>query len=144
MGVNNATLPSGTYKAEINVGLGEYHFLAFDAETSGGGINDGLSIWQWNGSSRTPVSNYWDDTKIPGGSSNLAGALSDTAAGKHTWGDFSGSGIGNTNFIDTWVFGSNQILETQTIIASTDDNDFGDALDTYGTDKDTTIGGTPA
>lgn len=143
-GVNNATLLAGTYSVQVSVGLGEYHFVTFDAETSGGGTNDGLSIWKSNGALRSPVLNYWDDTKITGGTSNLVGGLSDTAAGRHTWGDFTGAGIGNTNFVDTWVFGSPQTQETKAIIAISDGNDFGDAPDTYGTNKNTTVGGTPA
>ncbi|PZD70358.1 hypothetical protein C1752_13893 [Acaryochloris thomasi RCC1774] len=143
-GINAAVLPSGTYPAQVSIGLGEYHFVAFDAETSGGGTNNGLAIWDANGSNpRTPVLNHWDDSPIAG-TRNLVGALSNTPAGRHTWGNFSSGGIGNTNFIDTWVFGNIQDQETQTIIADTDDNDFGDAPDTYGTDTDITVGGIPA
>jgi len=129
-GINSAVLPSGTYQTEISIGLGEYHFVTFDSETSGGGTNNGLSIWKWNSlSARTPGLNFWDDTKITGGTRNLAGSLSNTPGGRHTWGTFASGGIGDTNFIDTWVFSSAQTLQTQAIITATDD-DFGDAPDT--------------
>jgi uncharacterized repeat protein (TIGR01451 family) len=144
-GLNNTALPSGIYQAEVSVQLGEYHFVAFDAETSGGGVNDGLAIWKANSATaRTPALNHWDDTKISGGTSNLVGALSSTAAGKHTWGNFAAGSIGDTNFLDTWVFGSSQTSTTEIIIADTDANDFGDAPDGYGTNKDITVGGVPA
>ena len=146
-GDNNAVLNPGSYPAQVTVGLGEYHFVTFDAETSGGGTNDGLSIWKWNGSSRSAISNFWDDTKITspaGATRNLVGGLSGTPAGTHTWGNFAAGSIGDTNYLDTWVFGTPQILTTKTIIATSDANDFGDAPDTYGTNKDITVGGTPA
>ena len=38
-----ATLPAGTYRAELQMRLGEYHFIADDAETSGGPVADGLT-----------------------------------------------------------------------------------------------------
>ncbi|BAZ43345.1 hypothetical protein NIES4102_03450 [Chondrocystis sp. NIES-4102] len=145
-GDNNAVLTAGTYPVDITVGLGEYHFVTFDAETSGGGINDGLSIWKWNSGSRSAVLNFWDDTKITtptGATKNLVGGLSGTAAGTHTWGNFATGSIGDNNFIDTWVFGTPQSQTTNAIIANSDANDFGDAPDTYGTNKDITVGGTP-
>ena len=146
-GDNDAVLNPGSYPAQVTVGLGEYHFVTFDAETSGGGTNDGLSIWKWNGSSRSAISNFWDDTKIissAGATRNLVGGLSGTPAGTHTWGNFDAGSIGDTNYLDTWVFGTPQILTTKTIITTSDANDFGDAPDTYGTNKDITVGGTPA
>jgi uncharacterized repeat protein (TIGR01451 family) len=147
-GLGGVTLVNGVYKAEILVGLGEYHVVMFDAETSGGGVGNGLSIWKTNGAlPRSAVMNYWDDTKITtptGATRNLIGALSGTAAGSHTWGNFAAGSIGDTNYMDTWVFGDPLALETTAIIAATDANDFGDAPDTYGTNKDTTIGGVPA
>jgi uncharacterized repeat protein (TIGR01451 family) len=148
---SGTVLTPGTYPAQVNAGLGEYHFVTYDAETSGGNANDGLSIWKWNGlAARSAVTNYWDDTKInnttPVGTRNLVGGLSGTAAGTHTWGSFvTGlSSLGDNNFVDTWVFGVPSTQTTKTIIATTDANDFGDAPDTYGTNIDIVTGGTPA
>ncbi|MBW4534604.1 MAG: VWA domain-containing protein [Pleurocapsa minor HA4230-MV1] len=146
-GDNNTALTPGSYPAQISVVLGEYHFVTFDAETSGGGTNDGLSIWKWNGSSRSAVSNFWDDTKITtpaGATKNLVGGLSGTAAGTHTWGNFNAGSIGDGNYLDTWVFDTSQPQTTKAIIATSDANDFADAPDTYGTNKDITVGGIPA
>jgi uncharacterized repeat protein (TIGR01451 family) len=146
---SGTVLTPGTYKAQVNVGLGEYHFVTYDSETSGGTSN-GLSIWKYNGTiaPRSQITNYWDDTKVttgaPASARNLVGGLSGTATGSHTWGDFTGNGIGNNNYIDTWVFGSPSTQTTKAIIATTDANDFGDAPDTYGTNKDIVVGGTPA
>lgn len=39
-------LPPGSYNAQINVRMGEYHFVAKDVETSGGTIEDGLTIFE--------------------------------------------------------------------------------------------------
>jgi uncharacterized repeat protein (TIGR01451 family) len=151
-GFNNVTLGEGTYQTRISIRIGEYHFLTFDAETSGGGSGDGLSIWKWNtfSSSRAAVLNYWDDATYLGGTfpsatTNIDGALSNTTAGKHTWGNFNSGSLGDNNYLDTWVFGASQVVTTPAIIAnSSDSNDFGDAPDTYGTNKDTSVGGVPA
>jgi len=107
---NGATPSPGTYYAQVRVQMGEYHFIANDAETSGGGTNNGLTIYLANpDGSTSDTTVYWDDvTLIPtaGGTSNTpTGASSGTAAGKHTWGNFGGSGFGNERFIDTYVFG---------------------------------------
>ena len=144
-GLGGAALATGTYPAQVRIGLGEYHFTAFDAETSGGGANNGLSIWKWNPATatRSTATNYWDDTRI-GGTNNRAGGISGTPGGTHTWGNFTGGGIGNVNFIDTWVFATPQESDTSVIIADQDDNDFGDAPDVYGTDVDISVGGIPA
>jgi uncharacterized repeat protein (TIGR01451 family) len=153
---NNVNLPVGTYPVQLLVRIGEYHFVTFDAETSGGtqsgsvGGGNGLTIFKGNGGN-TQV--YWDDATFlgtSGGLSNLPnGGLSGTADGRHTWGNFSTNPpatgtVGNSDFIDTWVYGASQRLETPAIIADLDENDFGDAPDTYGTDKDATVGGNGA
>ena len=108
--VNGAMPPVGTYYAQVQVHMGEYHFIANDAETSGGGTNDGLTLFQSlaDGSTVDTVV-YWDDvTLLPtaGGTSNTpTGALSGTAAGRHTWGNFTSGGFGNNRYIDTYVYG---------------------------------------
>jgi len=109
-GRNNAgaVLPAGTYQARAEVRLGEFHFIGNDIETSGGGANNGLTIFQALSQSMTvPTQVYWDDVTILGAA---AGGTSNTPAGilsgRHTWGNFSGNGIGNDAFIDTYVFGT--------------------------------------
>ena len=103
-------LPVGNYTAELKVRLGEYHFVAYDVETSGGGTANGLTVYRatsQTGTANTQV--YWDDvTKLPGqgGTSNLpSGGTSGTAAGTHTWGNFSAGSLGDTRFLDTYVYG---------------------------------------
>jgi len=101
--------PEGLYSAEIQVRLGEYHFIANDVETSGG-TQEGLTIRQAmpDGSVIDGLI-FWDDiTLLPGagGTSNTpAGASTSTPAGKHTWGNFGFNGFGNERFIDTYVYG---------------------------------------
>ena len=149
---NGTPLPVGTYPVQLQIRIGEYHFVTFDAETSGGspsmtgsGGGNGLSIWKSTGpSSRAPVQVYWDDQTFlsgQGGTSNLPnGGLSGTTNGSHTWGNFNAGSIGDTRFMDTWVFGASQQLVQPAIIADVDQNDFGDAPDSYGTDKANTAG----
>ncbi|NNE60937.1 MAG: hypothetical protein HKN35_08590, partial [Woeseia sp.] len=106
---NGNILPVGNYNARVAVRLGEYHFVANDIETSGGGTNNGLTIYLSDllgNTSDTLV--YWDDATIltpPGTSTRPQGALSSTDEGKHTWGDFSGTSFGDGRFIDTYVYG---------------------------------------
>lgn len=123
---NGSTLAPGTYNAQINIRMGEYHFIAGDAETSGGPVQDGLTIYRsdlaGNPSSTTV---YWDDVTIigggAGGNSNLPlGADSSAAAGKHTWGDFTSTGFGNERFIDTYVYGLTTTATTQSAIVNDD------------------------
>ncbi len=103
-------LTAGNYNVELKVRLGEYHFTAFDVETSGGGVSNGLTIYRatsQTGTANTQV--YWDDvTKLAGlgGTSNLpGGGTSGTAAGAHTWGNYSAGGLGDTRYLDTYVYG---------------------------------------
>ncbi len=104
-------LPVGAYNAQINVRMGEYHFVANDVETSGGPAADGMTIFLSDlagNTSNTQI--YWDDVTVlgagAGGLSTLPlGESSGVAAGRHTWGNFSSTGFGNERFIDTYVFG---------------------------------------
>ncbi|WP_242045808.1 MULTISPECIES: beta strand repeat-containing protein [unclassified Calothrix] len=148
---NGTALPVGTYPVKLQIRIGEYHFVAFDSETSGGtssgtlGGGNGLTIWKATGSSSTsPTQVYWDDQtylSAQNGKSNLPnGGTSGTVDGRHTWGNFASGSIGDTRFMDTWVFGSSQQLVNTAIIADVDDNDFGDAPDTYGTNQTNSSG----
>jgi parallel beta-helix repeat protein len=119
---SGAILPIGNYKARIQVRLGEYHFVAGDAETSGGAGNNGLTIRR--ATSQTSVFDtnvYWDDKTKLGGNSNLpTGGASSSTLGQHNWGDFTGAGIGDTNLIDTYTYGETTSVVTEVIIASDD------------------------
>lgn len=141
--IDGNVLPLGTYNAQVQVRLGEYHFVATDAETSGGGAQNGLTIFQAflnGGTANTRV--FWDDItglgNPPGGTTTLPnGALSNTSAGKHTWGNFTSSGFGDLRHIDTYVYGSTNSGVSTAVIEATDtvSTDYGDAPDTYGTDN---------
>lgn len=122
---SGVVLPPGTYNAQVQVRVGEYHFVANDVETSGGGINNGLTIYEarsQNILNSTDV--FWDDQTLLssfGGTTNLpVGALSSTPQGKHTWGDFSGNGIGNNTLIDTYAYGAVNKATIPTIVATGD------------------------
>jgi uncharacterized repeat protein (TIGR01451 family) len=123
---NNNILPLGTYNVRTQVRVGEYHFVAGDAETSGGN-QPGLTIFR--ALSQSSLSNtlvYWDDiTRLgaaAGGTTTLPnGALSSTPAARHTWGNFSGTGFGDQRYIDTYVYGDVSQATTPVIIAGNDD-----------------------
>jgi outer membrane protein OmpA-like peptidoglycan-associated protein len=117
-----AILSTGTYRAELQTRLGEYHFIADDAETSGGLVADGLTIYLANSDGSTiDTLVYWDDATFLGGTSTLPGGeLSSTPAGKHTWGDFTGGGIGNQSYIDTYVYGLASAATSLAAISASD------------------------
>jgi len=106
--VNGDAPPPGVYYAQVQLHMGEYHFIANDVESSGG-TEDGLTLRLANADGSTlPATVYWDDvTLLPaGGTSNTPdGASSETSAGHHTWGNFTGSGFGDERYIDTYVYG---------------------------------------
>jgi uncharacterized repeat protein (TIGR01451 family) len=117
-----ALLPMGTYAVRTQIRVGEYHFVAGDAETSGG-TQPGLTIFQalsQTTSADTLV--YWDDLTLLGGTTTLPnGALSSTAAARHTWGNFTGSGFGDQRYIDTYVYGGVTQAPTVAILADNDE-----------------------
>ncbi|MEL6948715.1 MAG: OmpA family protein [Pseudomonadota bacterium] len=120
-----ATLGDGVYSARISVRMGEYHFVAFDAETSGG-TEDGLTIFLVDETDTPqPTRVFWDDVTILGGAAGGTttlpdGELSNTSAGRHTWGNFSGTGFGNDRFIDTYVYGFTATTSTLVYVTSGD------------------------
>ncbi|BAY22802.1 hypothetical protein NIES2100_25660 [Calothrix sp. NIES-2100] len=151
-GKDNAgnVLGVGKYDAQVKAIIGEYHFIAGDVETSGPGT--GLTIREATSSIGTASTEvYWDDKTILGasGTTTLPNGVID---GRHTWGSTSsggsqgsnGSSWGDLRYLDTFVYGKFAIGNIPAIIGDVDSNDFGDAPDTYGTNKDITVGGTPA
>ncbi|MEO1403928.1 MAG: hypothetical protein AAFV72_22130 [Cyanobacteria bacterium J06635_1] len=118
---NGNVLPVGNYNAQLQIRIGEFHFVAGDAETSGGS-QPGLTVFEALSQSITQDTLvYWDDFTLLGGTSTLPnGALSSTSAAKHTWGDFSQFSFGNENYLDTYVYGDLTITSTQAIIADND------------------------
>ena len=158
---DNTVAPIGTYSAKLSVRLGEFHFAAGDMETSGGGNCttsstagcNGLTVFQatsqLNNSISTPV--YWDDSlldnlqagdvvsSLPGGYDSAAG----NGLWRHTWGNFANSNdIGESSFVDTYVYGASSEAETSIIIADNDDPpyDFGDAPASYGDASHSRVG----
>jgi len=113
---------NGTYHARLQLRLGEYHFIAHDAETSGGPSSDGLTIFLANSDGSTnDTLVYWDDATYLGGGTTLPnGALASTSAGRHTWGNFTGSGFGDKRYIDTYVYGLTSSQTTLTAIIGSD------------------------
>lgn len=123
---NGNVVPYGNFTAQANVRLGEFHFVADDAETSGGN-EDGLTVFKsLAGGGSEPTNVFWDDvTKLgagAGGTNNLPeGGTSGTAAGYHTWGDFTEGPLGDKQFIDTWVYGLSSTGTTGVVVADNDD-----------------------
>jgi uncharacterized repeat protein (TIGR01451 family) len=135
-GRNNAgaILPDGVYQAQLQARLGEYHFVAGDAETSGGGSNNGLAIYGvTTAGTLYGTNNYWDDltgfnpdktgnggSTFPLGRTSVVGQS--TGNFRHTWGDFSNSGFGNDAFVSTYVHGlASYINASATLDSTTDD-----------------------
>ena len=118
-------VPQAQYNVKLELRVGEYHFVAQDAETSGGGTDDGLTILQAideNTLQGTQV--YWDDETLLSASSNLPnGVFSSTATSgshRHTWGDFTSGGIGNETYIDTYVYGNGSEFIANAIVENKD------------------------
>ncbi|MCA9839799.1 MAG: DUF11 domain-containing protein [Trueperaceae bacterium] len=121
-------LPDGSYDAQLQVRIGEYHFVAGDAETSGGGSNNGLTIYRASSSTSlfsTPV--FWDDltgfdpdisgnggSNLPSGTNSIVGAS--TGSFRHTWGSFSSNSFGNENWVDTYTYGLSSYATTPAVI----------------------------
>jgi uncharacterized repeat protein (TIGR01451 family) len=151
-----ATLPEGTYRAQLQAIVGEYHFVAGDVENSGP-TTTGLFIKRAvSQAGVNDVNNYWDDITGIGAANGGTSSLPDGFIGGngHRWGT-TGSGdnfgdntnaFGNLRYLDTYVYGKFNLATTPAIIidSTTDSNDYGDAPDTYGTNKSITVGGVPA
>lgn len=141
-GFDGNILPDGKYEAQLQVRIGEYHFVSGDAETSGGGISntgasgaasdsDGLTIYRATSNSSlfgTPV--FWDDltgfdpdrvgnggNNLPDGVTSVVGAT--TGAFRHTWGSFSSTSFGNEAYVDTYTYGLSSYATTPASIDST-------------------------
>ncbi|BAY61052.1 hypothetical protein NIES22_11130 [Calothrix brevissima NIES-22] len=153
-GKNNlgTVLPVGNYNAQIKAIVGEYHFIAADIETSGGS-QQGLTVVEATGASTTTNTQvYWDDkTALTTGYNAGTGTTTlpnGSIGGRHTWGTTStggaqgsnGSSWGDVRYIDTFVYGSFTVGVIPAIIADVDQLDWGDAPDTYGTNKTNSSG----
>jgi SdrD B-like domain len=104
---SGATIPNGSYNAQVQLKTGEFHFTAADAETSGGNAAAGLTINAVLDDGSVDTSNlvYWDDATVLG----LTGANAYNADGAvrfHNWGNFTSGGDGNRAYIDTYVVGA--------------------------------------
>jgi hypothetical protein len=132
----------GSYTAQLKLRGGEFHFISEDVETSGG-VEDGLTIRQANpDGSFTDVLVYWDDATYLGGTSTLPnGAMSNTSAGHHTWGDYDGSSFGDGKFLDTYVYGQTTLASMEAIVANDDTVVYSPVLDL---DADNSSGATGA
>ena len=120
-------LPDGSYNAQLGVRLGEFHFVASDAETSGGPLEDGLTVYRSTTSGDQPTLVYWDDVSLLGnGPENTStvpeGRLSGTPGSFHTWGDFQSGGFGNERFIDTYVYGETTYATYDVVITPADNS----------------------
>ncbi|MEO1385744.1 MAG: GEVED domain-containing protein [Cyanobacteria bacterium J06634_6] len=127
-------LPEGTYTARLQVRLGEFHFVASDAETSGGGANDGLTVFESIGGVDADTLVFWDDLTLLGATTTLPnGQPSSSPLSRHTWGNNDAAGFGNRRMIDTYVYGDETTVTSAAIIGTTDtplQKDYGDAPDT--------------
>lgn len=123
-------LPVGNYRAIVNVRTGEYHFAAVDAEISGGGVGNGLTIHAVDNTTggTSPATIYWDDQTSrnlnDANSFNLTGIL----GGFHSWGAFNTPGNediddGNLAIIDTYVYGVSDTPSVPAVIVIAENDD---------------------
>jgi len=135
-------LPVGQYPVQVSVRMGEYHFVADDAETSGGGSQDGLTIFRATSpTTQADTFVFWDDFTLLGATTTLPdGALSSTPQGKHTWGNFTSGGFGNERYIDTYVYGFSTSVSSEAVVDDDDDpltdNDGDGIFDDFDLDND--------
>lgn len=150
-------VPIGTYNCIVELHAGEFHYVGRDIETS----YPGLRIYQVDASAaRTPLRMHWDDTLVqstkvlmPNNTYGLAtspsegmwpdiySAVAVPNINARAWGNFSATSQGNDNFLDTFVWLSNN-ASTQISVKSVDavkDTDFDGLPDvtescTYGSD----------
>lgn len=141
---NGSPVPAGVYHAQIQLRLGEYHFIAQDVETSGGTEDggttwaNGLTIYQATGPNTTANTTvYWDDltelsaqdyptANVPNGVTSGSTADNDhngRADGFHTWGTFTSGGVGNNNNIDTYVYGPTDTKNVTIAVATSEAGD---------------------
>lgn len=105
------SLPQGEYGSQVELRVGEYHFVAKDVETSGGDVDNGLTILQATSEhilEGTYI--YWDDKSRLGFESKLSPltltSLAENGSHRHSWGNFTSGGMGNNTYIDTYVYGN--------------------------------------
>lgn len=110
--------PLGSYTAQIQLRIGEFHFVASDVETSGGGVDNGLTIERaFSGGTTSQVPVYWDDATLLGGTTSLPDGI---VGGRHTWGNFSSSGFGDKKYIDTYVY-ADVAVEIDSVVIDNDE-----------------------
>lgn len=156
---NGATVPTGTYDCLLQVNGGEFHYVAYDIETS----FEGFRLYELDSSyTRTALDMYWDDSNVqsnaitmPDGQTSLessgesgmaSGAYTDSAAANtnaRAWGNWVYNGKGNNAYLDTytWLESDSTVTIEFTSSDSTTDSD-GDGISDYeercwyGTDPD--------
>ncbi len=126
---------STEYNARVSVRVGEFHFTAIDVEATDPGVS--VALVDPNDLSETDTLIYWDDRAIIGGNSNnipdpvvtVPDGVS-TATNSHDWGDAAtgNNGVGNDAFIDTWVFGAQDVEEISFLVRDPADDADGDGV----------------
>lgn len=103
---NGNIIPDGAYTAKLSVRTGEFHFTAYDVETSGGNGDIGIKIYRAQPSGGDlPTTIFWDDKTVLNSTAANAFNQEGIFDGNHSWGSFSSGGIGNNSYIDTYAFG---------------------------------------
>ncbi len=103
---NGNIIPQGAYTASLSVRTGEFHFTAYDVETSGGAGDVGIRIYRAQPSGGDlPTTIFWDDATVLNSTTPNAFNQEGLFDGDHNWGNFSAGGIGNNAYIDTYAYG---------------------------------------
>lgn len=119
-GVNGGVaVASGNYQCRVQLAVGEFHYVGRDIETS----YPGMRIYRVNADGgRTGLKMYWNDalvqaadTLMPNGQFGRERSEGEVLPGPYesaavantnarSWGDFTGAGKGNVNYLDTFVW----------------------------------------
>jgi outer membrane protein OmpA-like peptidoglycan-associated protein len=153
-GTDNAGDPVtyGTYSCVARVGVGQFHYVGWDMETSYEGLRMFSVQAQTNAATdRQPLPMYWNDEAVQSNAKTMnngqvglessgpngvdSGSYADPTqpnVNARSWGDFTGSSKGNEAYMDTytWVDSTTSTSITVEAMDSTVDTD-GDGLSDY-------------
>lgn len=134
---NGAPVDFGAYACRVRVNVGEFHYVGADIETSYAGMRmfevaaDG---------SRRGLDMFWNDAGVQGSAQSMpsgepgleSSGIAGVSSGDYTsapvangnarsWGAFNGSGKGNVNYLDTYVWLSSTV-SSELELRATDPN----------------------
>ncbi len=120
--IRGKVLPNGRYNVALELRLGEYHFVAKDVETSGGGEGNGLTLYKVVDETYEEATNvYWNDELLSAHemiTANTQSSFEEFGEYRHTWGSFLTQSMGNNAYVDTYTFAKAKRYYSEIIIAA--------------------------